>query len=47
MRADSSLGQLTTPEQVAWAVQLLLDPEADALTGSTLMLDAGRRRGLP
>lgn len=47
MRADSSLGQLTTPDQVAWAVQLLLDPEADALTGSTLMLDAGRRRGLP
>lgn len=47
MRADSSLGQLTTPAQVAWAVTLLLDPEADALTGSTLMLDAGRRRGLP
>lgn len=47
MRADSSLGQLTTPEQVAWAVKLLLDPEADVLTGSTLMLDAGRRRGLP
>lgn len=47
MRADSSIGQLTTPEQVAWAVALLLDAEADALTGSTLMLDAGRRRGLP
>lgn len=47
MRADSALGELTTPEQVAWAVSLLLDPEADALTGSTLMLDAGRRRGLP
>ena len=47
MRADSSLGQLTTPAQVAWAVALLLDAEADVLTGSTLMLDAGRRRGLP
>lgn len=47
MRADSSLGQLTTPAQVAWAVSLLLDPEADVMTGSTLMLDAGRRRGLP
>lgn len=47
MRADSSLGQLTTPAQVAWAVSLLLDPEADAMTGSTLMLDAGRRKGLP
>lgn len=47
MRADSALGELTTPEQVAWAVGLLLDPEAAVLTGSTLMLDAGRRRGLP
>ncbi|MCB1001440.1 MAG: SDR family oxidoreductase [Ilumatobacteraceae bacterium] len=47
MRADSSLRQLTTPAQVAWAVSTLLDPEASATTGSTLMLDAGRRRGLP
>jgi len=47
MRAESSLGAFTTPQQVAWAVKLLLDPEADAMTGSTLMLDSGRRRGLP
>jgi NAD(P)-dependent dehydrogenase (short-subunit alcohol dehydrogenase family) len=47
MRAESSIGAFTTPEQVAWAVGLLMDPEADALTGGTLMLDAGRRRGLP
>lgn len=47
MRAESSLGRLTTPEQVAWAVTTLLAPEADAMTGSTLMLDSGRRRGLP
>ena len=47
MRSESSLGQFTTPEQVAWAVSLLLSPEADAMTGSTLMLDSGRRRGLP
>ena len=47
MRGDSPLGRLTTPEQVAWAVSLLLAPEAEVLTGSTLMLDAGRRRGLP
>ena len=47
MRAESSLGAFVTPEQVAWAVELLLAPEADAMTGSTLMLDAGRRRGLP
>jgi NAD(P)-dependent dehydrogenase (short-subunit alcohol dehydrogenase family) len=47
MRAESSLKALTTPDQVAWAVGLLLAPEADAMTGSTLMLDSGRRRGLP
>lgn len=47
MRSESSLHALTTPEQVAWAVTTLLAPEADAMTGSTLMLDAGRRRGLP
>lgn len=44
---DSAIGRLTTPEQVAWAVALLLAPEADALAGSSLMLDSGRRRGLP
>jgi len=47
MRAESSIGRFTTPEQVAWAVSILLEPEADAMTGSTLMLDSGRRRGLP
>ena len=47
MRAESSIGAFTTPAQVAWAVALLLAPEADAMTGSTFMLDAGRRRGLP
>jgi NAD(P)-dependent dehydrogenase (short-subunit alcohol dehydrogenase family) len=47
MRAESALKTLTTPAQVAWAVTTLLAPEADALTGSTLMLDSGRRKGLP
>jgi len=47
MRSESSIHAFTTPEQVAWAVALLLDPEADAMTGATLMLDSGRRRGLP
>jgi short-subunit dehydrogenase len=47
MRAESAIGALTTPDQVAWAVGLLIDAEADALAGSTLMLDSGRRRGLP
>lgn len=47
MKAESSTASFTTPEQVAWAVRMLLDPEADAMTGSTLMLDSGRRKGLP
>ncbi len=47
MLEESSLKAFTTPEQVAWAINTLLDPEASAMTGSTLMLDAGRRRGLP
>ena len=47
LREESSIGAFTTPEQVAWAVSMLLDPCADAMTGSTLMLDSGRRKGLP
>lgn len=47
MRAESSIDAFTTPAQVAWIVDTLLAEEADAMTGSTLMLDAGRRRGLP
>lgn len=47
MRAESAIGALTTTAQVAWAVRMLLAPEADALTGSSLMMDAGRRHGLP
>ena len=45
-RAESPLGALVTPDQVGWAVATLLDPEASALTGSTLALDMGARRGL-
>lgn len=45
-RADSPLGRLISPEEVAWAVGILLDPEADALTGSTLALDMGARKGI-
>lgn len=47
LTGDSAIGRLTTPAQVAWAVSLLLATEADALAGSSLMLDSGRRRGLP
>lgn len=45
--ADSPLGRLVTPDEVAWAIARLADPEAAALTGSTLLLDGGRRRALP
>lgn len=44
--ADSPLGRFVTPEEVAWAVGLLLAPEAAALHGSTLALDLGARHGL-
>ncbi|SHK28419.1 NAD(P)-dependent dehydrogenase, short-chain alcohol dehydrogenase family [Pseudonocardia thermophila] len=44
--AESPLGRLVTPEEVAWAVAALLAPEADALLGSTLGLDMGARRGI-
>ncbi|MDB5699750.1 MAG: short-chain dehydrogenase [Alphaproteobacteria bacterium] len=47
LRSESAIGELTTPGQVAWAVRMLLAPEADALAGSSLMLDSGRRRGMP
>ncbi|MEQ9499833.1 MAG: SDR family oxidoreductase [Deltaproteobacteria bacterium] len=47
MRKSSSIGRFTTPEQVAWSVATLLAPEASAMTGSTIMLDSGRRKGLP
>lgn len=46
MKRESAIGAFTTPAQVAWAVRLLLAPEADALAGSALMLDAGRRHGI-
>lgn len=47
MAGESAIGAFVEPEQVGWAIALLLDPRADAMAGSTLMLDAGRRRGLP
>lgn len=47
MRGESAIGAFTTVEQIAWAVETLLAPEADALAGGTLFMDAGRRKGLP
>lgn len=47
MRAESAIGAFVEPGQIGWAIRLLLDAEADALAGSTLFMDAGRRRGIP
>jgi NAD(P)-dependent dehydrogenase (short-subunit alcohol dehydrogenase family) len=44
--AQTSLGRLPTIDEIAWAVTLLLDPEADVLHGSVLSLDAGGHRGI-
>lgn len=44
--AESPLGRLVTPAEVAWAVALLLAPEAGALHGSALALDMGARKGI-
>lgn len=44
--AESPLGRLVTPAEVAWTVAMLLAPEADALHGSTLALDVGARKGI-
>lgn len=41
------LGRLTRPEEVAWAITMLLADEAAAMAGSTLLLDAGRRTAIP
>ena len=47
LKEESAIHAFTTPDQVAWGICLLLAPEADAMAGSSLMLDSGRRRGLP
>lgn len=46
MRDESAIGAFTTVEQTTWGIAMLLAPEADALAGSTLFMDAGRRKGL-
>jgi NAD(P)-dependent dehydrogenase (short-subunit alcohol dehydrogenase family) len=44
--AQNSLGRLPTTDELAWAVEMLLDPEASVLHGSVLYLDAGGHRGI-
>lgn len=44
--SSSPFSRLTTPAEIAWAVKLLLEPEAVALAGSTLLLDSGLRTSI-
>lgn len=45
--AGAATGELTTPDQVAWAIARLCDAEAVVLTGGSLVLDGGRRTAIP
>jgi NAD(P)-dependent dehydrogenase (short-subunit alcohol dehydrogenase family) len=42
----TSLGRLPTAGEIAWAVTLLLDPEADVMHGGVLHLDGGGLSGI-
>ncbi|MBF6523585.1 SDR family NAD(P)-dependent oxidoreductase [Nocardia farcinica] len=46
LHAKTSLGRLPTLDEIGWAVELLLAPQADALHGSVLNVDAGTRHGV-
>lgn len=46
-RAKSPIGHLVTVDEVVWAVQMLLAPEARTLTGGALIVDAGQRTAIP
>ena len=43
---QNSLGRLPTIDEVAWAVEMLLAPQADAMHGGVLYLDAGGHKGI-
>ncbi len=44
--ARNSLGRLPTVDEIAWAIDLLLSPQADLMHGSVLKLDGGASRGI-
>jgi NAD(P)-dependent dehydrogenase (short-subunit alcohol dehydrogenase family) len=44
--AGTSLGRLPTLGEVAWAVTMLLDPEASVMHGGVIHLDAGGHRSI-
>jgi hypothetical protein len=45
-RDRTSLGRLPTAGEIAWAVTLLLEPEADIMHGGVLNLNAGLLEGI-
>jgi NAD(P)-dependent dehydrogenase (short-subunit alcohol dehydrogenase family) len=45
-RERSPIGHLVTVDEVGWAVETLLAPEARSLTGGTLLLDSGQRSAI-
>jgi NAD(P)-dependent dehydrogenase (short-subunit alcohol dehydrogenase family) len=45
--AEAPFRRFAQPEDVAWAVELLLDDSASLMNGSTLFLDGGRRTAIP
>jgi NAD(P)-dependent dehydrogenase (short-subunit alcohol dehydrogenase family) len=47
MRESSPIGHLVTIDEVGWAVEMLLAPEARGLTGGTLLMDSGQRSAIP
>jgi NAD(P)-dependent dehydrogenase (short-subunit alcohol dehydrogenase family) len=44
---ESAIKLIATVGHIAWAISILLAPEADVMTGTILSVDAGRRHGLP
>lgn len=44
--AKNTLGRLPTLGEIGWLVEMLLAPEADALHGCVLTVDAGTRHGV-
>jgi NAD(P)-dependent dehydrogenase (short-subunit alcohol dehydrogenase family) len=44
---DAPLRRFALPEDVAWAVDLLLEDPASLMNGSTLFLEGGRRTAIP
>jgi NAD(P)-dependent dehydrogenase (short-subunit alcohol dehydrogenase family) len=44
--ARNSLGRLPTVKEIAWAIDILLAPQADLLHGSVIKLDGGAGHGI-